>query len=86
VAAAEQHAGSPLGSAATPDYIEGELPPRHHDRFAAHEELCPECARLIATLNALLAILPSLRQPPEVAFSIVERSAESVVARLQERT
>jgi hypothetical protein len=66
------------------EYIDGELAPRHHRRVADHEELCPDCARLIATLEALLEILPSLRLPPETAFAIADRTAQRVEARIEE--
>jgi anti-sigma factor RsiW len=68
------------------DYIEGELPPRQEARVAGHEEICPDCARLVATLHALLAILPSLRLPPDAAFGIAERITHSVLARIEEWT
>lgn len=66
------------------DYVDRELAPRQQRRLGAHRELCPDCARLIATLEALLAILPTLRLPPETAFEIADRTAERVVARLEE--
>lgn len=66
------------------DYIEGELPTRQGRRLTAHEALCPECARLIATLHAMLAILPSLRLPPVATLGIAERTAERVRAQIEE--
>jgi anti-sigma factor RsiW len=66
------------------EYIEGELPPRQQHRLADHENLCPECARLIATLYALLAMLPTLRLPPHAAFGIAERTAENVRTQIEE--
>jgi anti-sigma factor RsiW len=66
------------------DYVDGALPPAEQWRLAQHEELCPDCARLIRTLQVLLAILPSLRLPPSNAFEIAERTAERVRARIGE--
>lgn len=65
-------------------YLDGELSPRQEQRLADHAEICPECARLIATLQAVLAMLPSLRLPPSTAFAIAERTAERVGAQLEE--
>jgi anti-sigma factor RsiW len=66
------------------DYVEGELSPRQERRLAGHERLCPECARLIATLEALLMILPSLRLSPQAGFAIAERTAARVRAQIEE--
>jgi anti-sigma factor RsiW len=66
------------------DYLEGELPPRQERRLADHERLCPECARLIATLEALLWVLPSLRLPPHAGFAVAERTAARVRAQIEE--
>jgi putative zinc finger protein len=66
------------------DYLDRELPPREQRRLAFHEELCPECARLIGSLEILLAILPSLRLPPGTSFEIAERTAERVRAQIGE--
>lgn len=65
-------------------YVEHELPTRQQRRLAAHEELCPDCARMIATLNALLRLLPSLSLPPNAALGIAEETAERVRARIEE--
>jgi anti-sigma factor RsiW len=65
-------------------YIDGELPGRQERRLVAHEEICPECAQLIRTLQALVAALPALRLPPEASFAIAERTAEQVRARIAE--
>jgi anti-sigma factor RsiW len=65
-------------------YLEGELPDRAERRLAAHEEICPECAHLIRTLQALLVALPALRLPPETGFAIAERTADQVRARIDE--
>jgi hypothetical protein len=66
------------------DYIERTLPPRQERRLAGHERVCPECARLIATLEALLMVLPSLRLPPHAGFAIAERTAACVRAQIEE--
>jgi hypothetical protein len=50
----------------------------------AHAELCPECARLVATLNVLLTMLPSLRLSPQAALAISERTVEVVHSQLEE--
>jgi anti-sigma factor RsiW len=68
------------------DYLDGDLPRRQRDRLAHHEELCPDCARLIATLDVLLTILPSLRLPPAASFEVAERTAERVRAQIAEWT
>ncbi|MCL4287602.1 MAG: zf-HC2 domain-containing protein [Thermoleophilia bacterium] len=65
-------------------YIDGELPARHDRRLRAHEEICPECAELIRTLQALLIALSSLRMAPEAGLAVVERTVERVRARLGE--
>jgi hypothetical protein len=66
------------------DFIEGDLPRRQEQRLTDHAQLCPDCARLIATLQALLMILPSLRLPPHAAFAIAENTAERVRAQVEE--
>jgi anti-sigma factor RsiW len=66
------------------DYLEGELRAAEQRRLAQHEELCPECARLIRTLGILIAILPSLRLPPAVSSEIAERTAQRVRAQIEE--
>jgi anti-sigma factor RsiW len=66
------------------DYVEGELPARQERRLAGHERLCPECARLIATFEALLVVLPSIRLPPQAGFAIAERTAARVRAQIEE--
>ncbi len=65
-------------------YVDRELRPREQRRLAAHEEICPDCARLIATLQALLILLPSLRLPPHATRPIAERTAECVRAHIGE--
>lgn len=66
------------------EYVDGELPPRERRRLAAHEGQCPECARLIATLEALLILLTSLRAAPGSALAVTERTLETVRARIEE--
>ncbi len=66
------------------DYLEGGLPARQHRRLADHEDLCPECERLIRTLEVLLAVLPSLRLPATTALAVGERTAERVRAQIEE--
>lgn len=66
------------------DYVDGELPPRHERRLAAHAELCPDCARMIATLGALVTALPALRLSPGASFAIAQRSADYVLAQIEE--
>jgi hypothetical protein len=46
--------------------------------------VCPDCARLIATLDALVAILPALRLPPNASLAIAEHTAQRVVAQIEE--
>lgn len=65
-------------------YVEDELAPRHRTRLAAHEELCPDCARMIATLDALLRMLPAMSVPPNAALGVAEETAERVRARIEE--
>lgn len=66
------------------EYIDGNLSRRAHARLAAHEETCPDCARLIATLQAMLVLLNSLRVSPETAIAVAERTTEDVRARIEE--
>jgi hypothetical protein len=66
------------------EYLEGGLSLKQHHRLAQHEALCPDCARLIATLNALLTVLPSLQLSPTASFEIAERTANHVRARIGE--
>ena len=66
------------------EYLEGDLPSRQLRRLEAHEELCPDCARLLDTLRALLLILPTLRLPPEVALQVANVTTERVRARIEE--
>jgi hypothetical protein len=65
-------------------YIEDELPARQQRRLAAHEEICPDCARMVATLSALLRILPSLNLAPNAALGVAEETAERVRSRIEE--
>lgn len=66
------------------DYLAGELGQRQERRLTAHSELCPECAHMLRTLEALIAALPALRMAPETTFAIAERTADEVRARLAE--
>jgi anti-sigma factor RsiW len=66
------------------DYVDGELPQRQERRLGDHAGLCPECARLIATLQALLEVLPSLRLPASAALAVAEQTAERVRAQIEE--
>ncbi len=66
------------------DYLDGELPRRQRRRLAEHEDLCPECERLIRTLEALLRVLPTLRIPPSAALGVAERTAERVRTGIEE--
>ena len=65
-------------------YLEGGLPARQHRRLAQHEELCPECWRMLRTLDALLRILPILRVPPQTTVDVVQRTAAQARARIGE--
>ncbi|HYY74357.1 MAG TPA: zf-HC2 domain-containing protein [Solirubrobacterales bacterium] len=65
-------------------YLEGELAARQHRRLAQHEELCPECWRVLRTLDALLLILPTLRIPPQTTVDVVQRTAAQARARIGE--
>jgi anti-sigma factor RsiW len=66
------------------DYVEDELSVRQRRRLAAHEALCPDCARVVATLNALIHLLPSLSLAPNAALGVAEETAERVRARIEE--
>lgn len=68
------------------EYVDGELSERRRRRLAGHREVCPDCERMVVTLEALLGMLPGLRLPPDAAFAIAERTAERVAARLGEWT
>jgi anti-sigma factor RsiW len=66
------------------DYVEDALSARQRRRLAAHEEICPECARIVATLNALIHVLPSLSLAPNAALGVAEETADRVRARIEE--
>lgn len=68
------------------EYLDRELPPRQERRLEGHAELCPDCARLVGTLQAVLIVLPSLRLPPAAALAVSERTAELVRAQIEEWT
>jgi anti-sigma factor RsiW len=57
------------------DYIDGELRTRQRRRLEAHAAVCPECARMVRTLLALVRRLPALCGPgaPSVAAVVIER-------------
>lgn len=59
------------------EFLDGELPEDDHDRMARHVALCPQCARLIASLRATVAALAALPTAPDVAI------AERVIERLR---
>jgi hypothetical protein len=58
------------------NHVDRELPRRQLRRMAQHQELCPECRRVIRTLRALLPSLRSLRSADDadsrLAGSIVD--------------
>lgn len=64
-----------------PRFVDDDLPPRQQRRLAAHERICPDCHRLIATLRATIARLrglPAPERPPDselVATAVAERIA-----------
>ncbi len=65
-------------------YIDGELAPRQHRRLAEHEELCPECRRMIRKLKAVIGVLRAIRQSgpalPSIADSTVHGVRERITA------
>ena len=64
------------------DYVDGELPERQDRRLAAHEEICPDCNRVVRTLRRLLALLPGTR--PAASPELAERTSKAVAALLDE--
>ena len=59
-------------------YLDGELPARRRRRLAAHEDLCPECRRVLRTLRRLVETLGAIgaaKAPPQLAESAVEAIA-----------
>lgn len=67
-----------------PAFVDNELPSRQQRRLAQHEELCPDCRRVVRTLGALSLVLPSLRLAPQAALDVAERTLARVQARIQE--
>lgn len=65
------------------DYVDRELSPREYRRLGAHEEQCPDCPRLIATLQALLILLASCAAPGS-GLKVIERTLASIRARIEE--
>ena len=59
------------------EFLDGELPEDGRARVARHTALCPQCARLIATLRATIAALRTLPTAPDASI------AEGVVRRLR---
>ena len=66
------------------EFVDGNLAPRQSRRLAAHLELCADCARMIATLQALVTMLPALRLSPDASFAIAQRTADCVLAQIEE--
>lgn len=66
------------------EYIDGELTARKSRRVAAHLKLCADCARMVATLDALVTMLPALRLSPDASFTIAQRTADCVRAQIEE--
>lgn len=63
------------------EYVDGELPRRQQRRLAAHEQICPDCHRVIATLRGMIGVMRSLGRPgPPVG----DRVAEEVRRRIAE--
>lgn len=61
-------------------YVDEELPERSRRRLAAHERICPECGRTIATLRSMLeALRPGkgrARTSDPEARKVVERALD----------
>ena len=63
-------------------YVEPGLPKRQHRRLAAHEELCPDCNRVVRTLRRMLSVLSTMRSSalqPELA----ERTSREVMQAIE---
>lgn len=63
------------------EYVDGELKPQQQRRLAAHEEICPDCHRVVRTLRGMLARLrglPAADPPPgrQVADDVLARISE----------
>jgi anti-sigma factor RsiW len=65
-------------------YLEGELSTRRRRRLAQHETLCPECWRMLRTLDAVIRILPTLRAPPQTTLDLAQQTAAQARARIGE--
>lgn len=63
------------------DYVDGELRPRQQRRLAAHEEICPDCHRVVRTLRGMLA---RLRGMPAADPAPGERVWNRVVSEINE--
>lgn len=63
------------------DYVDGELRPRQQRRLAAHEEICPDCHRVLRTLRGMLERLRGLPAPDPPAGG---RIANRVVSEIGE--
>lgn len=64
------------------EYVDGELPDRHHRRLAAHEQICPDCHRVIATLRGMIGAMRGLGRQP--APPVGDRVADQVQRRIAE--
>lgn len=65
------------------DYVDGQLPEGEQHRLAAHEEICPDCNRVVRTLRTMIAALGSLgrsARPPSVA----DRATREVMRAIEE--
>lgn len=61
------------------EHLDGELSERERERLERHTGLCPECGRMLRTLQRTLSELMGLRaQPvPGVAEGVIERLRRS---------
>lgn len=61
------------------DYLDGELSERDRSRVEQHTGVCPECARVLATLRRTLRELVGLHDEPlpNVADGVIERLRRS---------
>ena len=67
-------------------YVDDGLSPRAMRRMAAHEQICPDCHRVLRTLREMIASIGRLPDPVEaVAPPSAERTAEQVLARIREQ-
>ena len=64
-------------------YVDGDLTRRQQRRLHRHQGICPECRRMIASLRALLAALPSLQVCPGWDDPVADRTAEAVMRRIE---